>query len=257
MPPIFRIRPFRPSISSAAASPAKTFPAPARELALAVLEAASGTRLLAPLTRSSPSGSSSRTSPAAPRDGSTPCAPTWDGSDMRAFRSRLRGTMLARRTDGSGSSSSRGAWASPCRRDVKGPNPNARQGGADLPTQARDWRRGAFPTVTASRYGTTNNGDPHDGRGAYATRGTPSLWTASSRWPTVVVSGRSTALAQAGNAVKPGTSLTDAMREWLLTSGRRPETISPDGSAGSPRAVLNPAFCLALMGFPARWLDVE
>jgi len=33
-----------------------------------------------------------------------------------------------------------------------------------------------WPTPTASRYGSTNNGCPHDGREAYATRGTPSLW---------------------------------------------------------------------------------
>ncbi len=32
-----------------------------------------------------------------------------------------------------------------------------------------------LPTLTASRYGSTNNGSPHDGREAYATKGTPSL----------------------------------------------------------------------------------
>ena len=35
----------------------------------------------------------------------------------------------------------------------------------------------AWPTPTATRYGSTNNGSPHDGRDAYATAGTPSLET--------------------------------------------------------------------------------
>jgi hypothetical protein len=35
----------------------------------------------------------------------------------------------------------------------------------------------SLPTPTAQRYGTSNNGDPHDTRAEYATRGKASLWT--------------------------------------------------------------------------------
>ena len=44
--------------------------------------------------------------------------------------------------------------------------------GTTLTDAVRMW-----PTITASRYGTRNNGDPGDGRGAYATRGAASLET--------------------------------------------------------------------------------
>jgi hypothetical protein len=38
-----------------------------------------------------------------------------------------------------------------------------------------------LPTLTASRYGSTNNGHPHDGREEYATKGMPSLDTLAGR----------------------------------------------------------------------------
>lgn len=38
-----------------------------------------------------------------------------------------------------------------------------------------------LPTPTASRYGTSNNGDPHDGRGSYNLKGKASLWTLAAR----------------------------------------------------------------------------
>jgi hypothetical protein len=119
--------------------------------------------------------------------------------------------------------------------------------------------KGEFPTVTASRYGSTNNGDPRDGRGQYRTKGSPSLDTAAKMWPTVVVtdqasSGRATTLANKKNKMKPGTSLTDAMREWLVSFRRSGRTLK-DGTGTSKKAVLNPEFCRALMGFPEQWLD--
>jgi len=42
-----------------------------------------------------------------------------------------------------------------------------------------------LPTPTAFQYGTTNNGDPGDGRGEYKTKGTPSLETMARKklWP--------------------------------------------------------------------------
>jgi hypothetical protein len=45
---------------------------------------------------------------------------------------------------------------------------------------------GLLPTPAASPYGTSNNGDPGDGRGQYRLKGKPSLETMASRnlWPT-------------------------------------------------------------------------
>lgn len=54
--------------------------------------------------------------------------------------------------------------------------------------------------------------------------------------------------------MKPGTSLTDAMREWLVSFRRSGRTLK-DGTGTSGKAVLNPEFCRALMGFPEGWLD--
>lgn len=241
------------STSSAAASRAKTSAPPASALALVVLEAASGLSSLESLRRCALNGSSSKTSRAALRIGSTLSEETWEGSAMKAYRSRLARAMSERRTAGTASSS----WVTVCARDVKGPKPKAPKG-PDLPAQVRDWPS-EFPTVTASRYGSTNNGDPRDGRGQYRTKGTPSLDTAAKMWPTVVVtdqasSGRATTLADKKNKMKPGTSLTDALRDWLTASPRSGRT-SKAGKRTSEPVVLNPAFCQAMMGFPAQWLD--
>ena len=98
-------------------------------------------------------------------------------------------------------------WATPCSRDEKGPTGIPTKGGRNLPREVRTWptvtttgsRRNTlrteewtsnpetlmdalvveelWPTITATPYGSTNNGNPHDGRESYATKGTPSLWT--------------------------------------------------------------------------------
>jgi hypothetical protein len=44
-------------------------------------------------------------------------------------------------------------------------------------TSARAKAPPMWPTPTASPYGSRNNGDPHDGRTEYATKGAPSLDT--------------------------------------------------------------------------------
>lgn len=274
------------SISSAEGSPVRTSPELARALACLVLEAASGTSSLESLRSSIRIGSSSRTSLLEPPSGSTPSEETWDGSGMRRYQSRLQRATSALRTAAFGSS----WWLTPCSRDWKGPNPNPRKG-EDLPTQVQrfmaEWAtptrrdfKGAFskktkggrdlatdvarfarefPTVTSGQYWTANNGTPRDGRTKYSTAGTPSLFTAGQCWPTVVVtdqasSGRATSLGQPGNTMKPGTSLTDAMREWLMCF--RPSGMTSTGGDGTSKAVvLNPDFCRALMGFPEAWLD--
>lgn len=90
--------------SSAAASPARTCQPPARVLACKVLAAAFGSSLSGSSASSNLSGSWSRTWRLALRSGWTLSAADWNGSAMRAFRSRLRQLTLGHRTDASVSS---------------------------------------------------------------------------------------------------------------------------------------------------------
>jgi hypothetical protein len=85
-----------------------------------------------------------------------------------------------------------------------------------------------WPTPAASPYGTSNNGNPHDERTEYATKGKPSLERMVA-WPT------STAKDKETNA--------------LL--GR--QVLRAPSTHGSPRAQLNPDWVEVLMGFPVGW----
>jgi len=90
-----------------------------------------------------------------------------------------------------------------------------------------------LPTLTATSYGSTNNGSPHDGRAEYATKGTPSLETMarSGLLPTLVA--------------------------------RDSKGIGPTHSKGGqdlPQVLgghLSPEFCEWLMGFPLGWTKVD
>lgn len=73
----------------AVASPARTSALRGKELALAALEAASGTSSLASLKKSVLDSSSSRTLQAEQSDGSIAFAETLDGLAMLRYRSRL------------------------------------------------------------------------------------------------------------------------------------------------------------------------
>ena len=122
--------------------------------------------------------------------------------------------------------------------------------GRPIVGRGSSWSRGMYPTPTASRYGSSQNGI--NGKGGEKERpsaGTPSLATWAQRWPTPAVSdsrssGRHTTTT---GVMHPGTSLTDAMRSHL------DQTTPQDGDDGSPRAVLNPAFLEALLGIPTGW----
>lgn len=265
-------------ISSAAASPAKTSAQLAREVASKVLEAVFGTSSRESLRSLVPRGWSSRMSVARLIDGWMPSDTTWESVATQAYRSRLQQKMLAHRTavyesslwptpvaseakravmdprerpghlkngrsltsladlwptvvvtdeassgrattlanpdnsmkPGTSLTDAMRAWATPTARDVKGPNPNKRDGGRDLATDVSLWstpkasddRRGASPDRVNS------SGGDRD-------------------LPTDIVT------------FPPG------------------PTTGKDGKNGSRRAVLNPEFCRALMGFPEGWLDVE
>ena len=146
---------------------------------------------------------------------------------MRRYRSRSKLRTLGRRTAGRGSS----------------------------------WSRGEYPTPTAQRYGSGQNGDPCDGRDGYATKKNPSLETWATGWPTPTATdaagggSRNTATSKA----KPGLSLTDAVVTGD-SAGRLDRSTTQDGLSGSPAEgrplELNVPFVEALMGFPIGWTDV-
>ena len=126
-------------ISSAEDSRARTYPpATPEELAWMVIEAACGGSSSASSTSCGPHGSSSRTSQATAADGSLPSASDWSGSGTKRYRSRLRRAFSA------------------------------------LPTVAD--ASSLLPTPTASRYGSSNNGCPHDHRTEYRLKRNPSMW---------------------------------------------------------------------------------
>jgi hypothetical protein len=79
-----------------------------------------------------------------------------------------------------------------------------------------DGSSSSLPTPSAQAYGTSGNGDPGDGRGEYAHKGTPSLDTMArrGRWPTPTAgdSQGSGSRNPPGSKAHPGVSLTDAVR---------------------------------------------
>lgn len=133
-------------------------------------------------------------------------------------------------------------WATPTRRDEKGPGPAHTKGGRDLATDvAVEW-----PTPTAESYGTSNNGCPGDGREAYATKGKPSLeGMARQDWPTpqAADSERASETMMRGNPTLRGATLGPPGQESLNSRGNR-------------RGSLNPDWVETLMGAPPSWTDL-
>jgi hypothetical protein len=85
--------------SSVEDSPVRTSQALARELALAVLEAACGTSTYGSCPKSDPNGLSLKTSHPVLGPGSMLCFKAWEDSDTRAYRSRLARSMSVLRTE--------------------------------------------------------------------------------------------------------------------------------------------------------------
>ena len=234
----------------------KTFHSRALAKALLAHAQACGISSLVSSASAGPSGSSSKTSQAVPSGGSMPWRTSWDSKATRQFRSLSQPKLSGPRTGAQGSS----------------------------------WSRGEYPTPTAARYGSSNNGDPHDGREGYATAQNPSLhsWAAgwptpsasedraervidpawnnyrkgarlgtvavNTLWPTAMAGDANSRGSRIGNpttAAHPGTSLTDA----TCRSGHQPPTTCTHG--GPCRPMLNPQFVAWLMGFPLDWLDVN
>lgn len=101
---------------------------------------------------------------------------------------------------------------------------------------------------TAARYGSGQNGSPHDHRESFAQKGKPSLDTlVRMTWPTPTAQDAKLSGVQGNwtpeSGRSSGTTLTDAaVREGKKTC---------DGQS------LNPAWVEALMGFPLGWTEIQ
>lgn len=266
---------YRRSISSAGASLVRGTPPQARDLALLILEAASGTNSLALLESCARDGSSSRMLPPVLAAGLMPSEETWNGKVISRFRSLCRRVMSGRRTSGRGSSWSHGeyptlsaaeyessqngsnsdrpsagtpslhtwardTWATPCALNAGGSDRGARsqtKGGRDLNADIQNW-----PTVCAS--------DWKSGEASEETRERNSrpLREAVVTWPTVTASDAADSRRHGYTITgHPGTTLLDA------ALSRQDPSTPKDGPRGRSRAVLSPAFCESLLGFPSGW----
>lgn len=197
--------------SSAVDSRAKISAVQARELASLVLAAAFGTNSREWSTSFHLNGLSSKTSPAERSDGSTTCVISWQASVMRRYRSRLRRLMLAHPMNASASS--------------------------------------LLPTPTASDYGTSNNGDPKDGRTEGMLMPTPTRSDA-------------TGGVGLGKRRQGGPNL----RTMLATPTATGNQLSPDMQkweacrafkAMHPPGPLHPCFVEWMMGFPIDWTELQ
>lgn len=210
-----------PWISSAEASPAKTCPARERARALLASARASGVSSLVWSERFDLPGSLSRTSRAVLDGGSMRSCVSWKSSAMRAYLSQSRRAMSALLT--SARESSLLPTLTVCG--------NYNRAGAS-PTSGDGLRTALLPTLTATSYGTTNNGTK-DGVTPYATKGKPSLETMARRGMLPTLTTR--------DEKGPGPKHTRA-------------------GADLPQALgghLNPEWCLWFMGFQVGWLDVN
>lgn len=132
-----------PLISFAGGSPVRMLAAQEKAKVLLAIVLDCGPNLLVYSQNFDPLGPSSRMSPAVQKDGSTPFVVSWNDSASKRYRSQCRRKLLELLIDGTGSS--------------------------------------LLPTPNATPYGTGNNGNPHDHRTEYATKGKPSLWTMARR----------------------------------------------------------------------------
>ncbi len=140
-----------------------------------------------------------------------------------------------------------------------------------------------YPTPSATSYGTSNNGCPHDGREAYATRGKmgleqmarTGLWasprSADADKGMDVPTARREGGVGLGTQVRQGLPRAEAQEPWptpqardekgptgmkgRVESGGRRSSLSDAAMPLATRGRLNPEWVLTLMGFPSTWLD--
>jgi hypothetical protein len=134
-----------------------------------------------------------------------------------------------------------------------------------------------WPTPTAQAYGSGQNGDPGDGRGSFAQKGKPSLWTIARSWPTACARDEkgpnpnrrdgepdfATAATRQTWPTPTASDASDSRRHGYMITGH-PAVASHHGQetreAGKKQrseVTLNPEFVETLMGFSAGWTEVE
>jgi hypothetical protein len=96
-----------------------------------------------------------------------------------------------------------------------------------------------FPTPSATSYGTSNNGSPHDGRTAYATAGKMGLEQ----------------MARTGQWATP--QARDERGPTGMAGRDRRSSLSDQAMPGAKAGRLNPAWVELLMTFPMGWLEIE
>jgi hypothetical protein len=122
-----------------------------------------------------------------------------------------------------------------------------------------------WPTPAATRSGTSNNGNPGDGRTEYRTKGNPSLDTIARRWPTPRASdgakGGPNSKGSRGDLTMPSASAlwaTPATRDHKdrknpRRHGKHSPSIAIQASENGHRGYLSPLFIEAIMGYCAEW----
>lgn len=165
------------SILSAEDSPAKTSQSPDEEKESQGAGPDSGKNTLASSRKSGRNSSSSKTCRRSLREGWTSLSKTLNGSLTACLLESSKPPTLARLIVESDSSSWPTATATDSKGSVRHGYMKKGHSGTTLTDAIREW-----PTPAASSYGTSNNGNPGDGRGEYATKGKPSLETMARTW---------------------------------------------------------------------------
>lgn len=119
------------------------------------------------------------------------------------------------------------------------------------------YSRNEYPTPSATPYGTSQN----EGQVAHKrpTAGTPSLETWAKNWPTA---GANDWKGSYQPGQRRGQLDEAAEQKWATptagdAAGRQDRKTPKDGDTTSQRAVLNPQFVEALMGFPPGWSSAQ
>ncbi len=206
---------FNESTSSASGALVRTSALLATEAASMVLRAAFSTSAPESLASFSPSGSSSKTLLRVLLDGSTLSGQSWESSGMQRYLSRLQQAISARRID--------------------------------------DPESCLLPTLTASTYGSSNNGSPKDGkREQYAQKGKPSLFGMAKQ-------GLLPTLTATANMLSPSMQKWPCHRNLTMLptlcarDEKGPGPAHTRSGSDLPQAVgghLSPTFCEWFMGAP-------
>ncbi len=122
------------------------------------------------------------------------------------------------------------------------------QGAPSLRTVIRAAVGSAWPTPTAARYGSGQNGSPHDHRESFAQKGKPSLDTlVRMTWPTPTAQDAKLSGVQGNWTPESGRSSGTTLTDAAVREGKR----TCDGQS------LNPAWVETLMGFPPGWTEIQ